>query len=288
MRPTPDLIPVLPAKADGDWRGSLQVKTVTEPDAWLDATYGLLRRHFADDVVEPKERFVKWLDQNRRGVHPFPFVLLAAYLAQGGRARVIGALAGNLMRLVESRPESAKPAPATYFFAVGNQLTDPLAKRAGIKGVGTRLWRRSITEARSITRKLGGHLDYSFLEAETDSLGFWERMGYRWPRGVTYWQPPLEFDARGKFLHPEVPEIAMFKPLGSSPRRTIGKQLVHDVIATIFLNWALHPYRATLSPAAMKRAEGYVMGTLMGRVDSLMPPTPRISLVPFPREHAGS
>jgi hypothetical protein len=284
-QPSP-LTPALLTDADLDWlrqsRGELgrrlQYKLVVQSDQWLDTSYEFLRRHFGREVLDPPERFRDWLDMNRRGVHPFPFILQTAYVVRERRAWVLGVIAGNLMRVEPSRPDAAKSALRAYVFAIGNQLTEPLARAAGVKGVGTRLWRRAVAEARSITAGLGGRLEYSFLEAENDSVGFWDRMGYRWPRGVTYWQPPLEFDEQGQYVHPEVPEIAMFKPLDVSARRTIGREVIQDVFASVWENWVLHEYRATLSPQAMERAERYVMGTLLDRVESLMPRTPQIGL----------
>ncbi|MGA3097106.1 MAG: hypothetical protein ABSF25_11665, partial [Bryobacteraceae bacterium] len=69
------------------------------------------------------------------------------------------------------------------------------------------------------------------------------------------------------------------KPLEVQDRRGIERGLLHDVIATVYLNWALARYRGVLSAEAMNRAESYVMGWLLGRVDSLMPRAPRIPLV---------
>jgi GNAT superfamily N-acetyltransferase len=225
------------------------------------------------------ERYAEWLEMNRLGVHPFPFVLMAAYLEGGGRALVAGVMSANVMRIERSGQPEVEPAAPSLLFAIGNQLTAPLVRSAGIKGVGTRLWRRAIAEAKAIARGLNGRLAYSFLESEDDSAGFWDRLGYRWPKDVSYWQPPLEFDGNGDFVNPEVREIAMLKPLEVQDRRGIERGLLHDVIATVYLNWALARYRGVLSAEAMNRAESYVMGWLLGRVDSLMPRAPRIPLV---------
>ena len=96
------------------------------------------------------------------------------------------------------------------------------------------------------------------LEAETDSLGFWSKMGYRWTQGVRYWQPPLEFDLKGDYLHSEVPEILMLRPLDGMDEESISQTLLKNIIATVYLNWSLHKFRDLLEPSAMKRAKHYV------------------------------
>jgi deoxyhypusine synthase len=256
----------------------LQFKVVTDPDSWLQICYDFLRSHFGPEVLDPLQRYVDWLEMNRLGKHPFPFLLMAAYLEDGRAARVMAVISGNVMRIEESGRKGGAKSPR-FMFAIGHQLTAPCVRKAGIKGVGTRLWHRAIAEAKAITKGLKGRLAYSFLEAENDSVGFWDRLGYRWPQAVTYWQPPLEFDENGNFVHPEVPEIALLKPLEIQQTGTIDRRLLRDIVATVYLNWALARYRDCLSPEAMKRAESYVMGSLLGRVDSRMPHTPQISLV---------
>jgi deoxyhypusine synthase len=257
----------------------LRFKVLAEPDSWLQVCYDFLSFHFGREVLDPVQRYADWLEMNRLGAHPFPFVMIAAYLADGERALVVGVISGNVMRIKRSRTPDVKSASASFIFSIGHQLTAPAVRSAGIKGVGTRLWRRAIGEAQAITKRLKGRLVYSFLEAENDSVGFWDRLGYRWPQAVTYWQPPLEFDDNGDFVHPEVPEIAMLKPIEVRDKRTIERHLLYDIIATVYLDWALARYRNVLSEDAMKRAESYVMGSLLGRVDSRMPHQPRINLV---------
>jgi deoxyhypusine synthase len=257
----------------------LKFKVVADPDSWLQTCYDFLRSHFGPETLDPLQRYVDWLEMNRLGSHPFPFLLMAAYLEDGESARIVGAISGNVMRIEESVPKGAHSSPPPFIFAIGHQLTAPAVRNAGIKGVGTRLWRRAIGEAKAIARARHGRLAYSFLEAENDSVGFWDRLGYRWPQAVTYWQPPLEFDENGDFVHPEVPEIALLKPLEVRSKRAIERRLLHDIVATVYVNWALSRYRGVLSPEAMKRAESYVLGSLLGRVDSRMPDTPHIGLV---------
>ena len=284
MTSSTHLTPVIPSSSDltrSKSQGAgrpLRFHPVTDADSWLTVCYELLEQHFGREVLDPIERYAAWLEMNRRGTHPFPFLLIAAYLQADERALVVGVISGNVMRIERSHPRPGQAASSSHIFAIGNQLTLPLVRQAGFR-VGTRLWHRTIAEAKAVTRKLKGRLAYSFLEAENDSVGFWDRLGYRWPQAVTYWQPPLEFDKHGDFILPEVPEIAMLKPLDVRDKRFIDRRLMHDIVATIYLNWALSRYRDVLSEESMKRAESYVMGSLLGRVDARMPRTPRIRLV---------
>jgi hypothetical protein len=278
---------VLPAESDVPLLRAapveeLRFKVVAEPDSWLTVCYDLLSSQFGPEVLDPLPSYADGLVMDRLGSHPFPFLLMAAYFEDSGKARVAGVVSGSVMRIERRGAKRGGRAAPEFFFAIGNQATSPVLRSAGIKGVGTRLWRRAVAQAGSIAKGLHGRLAYSFLEAENDSVGFWDRMGYRWPKDVSYWQPPLEWDENGDFLHPEVPEIPMLKPLGVADKRAIDRRLLYDIIATVYRNWALAGHREVLSAEAMQRAEAYVMGSLLGRVDTRMPRTPRIPLVRRP------
>lgn len=257
----------------------LEVRLLTEPDEWLATAYGLLSAEFEPDVLDPLPRYREWLEMNRSGTHPFPFLAMVAYVPSDGLAHCVGVISGNLMSVPTRPGEASPPAGAPFVFAIGHQQTSGLLRARGVRGVGTCLWKAASREARRRVAELGGSLRYSFVEAEGDSLGFWSRLGFRWPRGVQYWQPPLEFDAHGQFVHAEVPEIPMLCPVEDMPGDRIDRRFLEEMIATVYQNWSLAKYRTTLAPEALQRAEQYVMGDLFGRVRSRMPRRETIPLV---------
>ena len=211
--------------------------------------------------------------------HRFPYLLMVGYCRVQGRAVLLGAISGNVMKVEEyAGPNTAGKEPC--IFAIGHQVTEPSLRENGVKGIGTSLWKSAAREASAWIENLGGRFCYSVLEAENDSVGFWSKLGHLWPRDVSYWQPPLEFDETGQYLFPEVPEILMMRPMDAVREKAVERKFLQNIIATMYLNWSLDKYRRTLSQEAMRRAEDYVMGQLFGRVCAEMPDADPIPLVP--------
>ena len=259
----------------------LRLKVIRDPDQWLAAAYRLMKSEFDVAVIDPYPRYVEWLKWNRQHIHPFPYLLIAAYLQKGASAHLAGVISGNIMPV----QEYAGPLPSTicrpFIFAIGHQVTSRLLRQAGWKGVGTRVWQFDVKEAGRRIQRRGGALCYSLLESERRSLGFYHRLGYRWPKGVPYWQPPLEFDENGRYLHSEVPETLLLRPMDEPPGESISRTLLQNIIATVYLNWSLYKYRNILSPPAMRRAEDYVMKVVFARICKRMPKQDQIKLVGF-------
>lgn len=59
----------------------------------------------------------------------------------------------------------------------------------------------------------------------------------------------------------------------------IEKDLLKNIIATLYINWSLAKFRTSLVADAFQRAENYVMGDLLGRVYQAMPPDDPVLLV---------
>lgn len=258
---------------------NIECRLVTGDDDWLRVAYELLLTEFDSSVLDPYERYVEWLSLNKQEKHTFPYLMMVAFLRDGTTAHLLGVISGNVMCIRDDGANGSSVPEKTCFFAIGHQITSPVIRDAGIKGVGSRLWNTSHDIARTWARDLGGVLRYSVGEAENNSLGYLTKMGCLWPQGVTYWQPPLEFNSDGVFVHPEVPEILVFLPLEGSPPDKISRSLLREIIATIYMNWSLNKYRQKLTPEAMKRAEDYVMGDLFGRVCRRMPDNDPIRLI---------
>lgn len=276
-RLTPSRLSILPSRL----LQNPEFRVIAEPGEWLTTTYQLLAEQFEPDVLDPLERYVEWLELNRARKHPFPYLLMVAYCRVENSAVLLGAISGNIMRVEQYPGPKTAESDGLHIFAIGHQVTDRALRENGVKGIGTKLWQSAIREAAAWIANLEGRFCYSVLEAENDSVGFWSKLGHRWPKGVRYWQPPLEFDETGQYVHPEVPEILMMRPLGPEFEKAIGKKCLQNIIATMYLNWSLDKYRRTLSQAAMRKAESYVMGQLFGRVCAEMPDADPVPLVPF-------
>jgi len=264
-----------------------EFRVVTEADMWLDTAYSLLADQFQPDVLDPLERYVEWLELNRVGKHRFPFLMMVSYYRVQSRAVLMGVLSGNIMKVERYVGPNPGAADDLYIFAIGHQVTDPALRKRDVKGIGTKLWKSAISEATTWIQELDGRFCYSVLEAENDSVGFWTKLGYLWPKGVRYWQPPLEFDETGHYLRPEVPEILMLRPMDPAFEGMVDQEFLQNIIATMYLNWSLEKYRRILSADAMRKAEQHVMGKLFRRVCSKIPPTGPLSLVPWPHQRAG-
>jgi len=188
----------------------------------------------------------------------FPIICVAALFEQPGREVVVGFLSSNLMWIDTQKK--------LLHLAIGNVATSPRLKEIGIRGVGTRLVKSAIEIASSTAKSCAAELACSVAEAERDSLGFWRKFGYRWPSGLNYLQPPLEFKEDGTPVHEEVPETFMVLPLGNQNRETIKSDLLQKMIRAIYRNWCIEPNRRKLSNDALKAAEAYVMDRVYPRV----------------------
>lgn len=264
-----------------DLTDRLEFRVIADPGDWLNTAYQLLAEQFEPAVLDPLERYVGWLELNKAGKNKFPYLLVAAYCNVQGRAVLLGVISGNIMRVEEYVGSNTSEGKDLYIFAIGHQVTELALRKTGVKGIGTRLWKSAAAEANTWIKNLNGRFCYSVLEAEDESIGFWSKLGHLRPKDVLYWQPPLEFDQSGQFKYAEVPEHLMLGPMEPAFETAIPKTFLQNIIATMYLNWSLDKYRKTLSPDAMRKAEGYVMGTLFRRVCADMPNMDPIPLVAF-------
>ena len=262
---------------------NLKFRVITDPGEWLNSAYLLLAEQFEPDVLDPLDRYVGWLELNQAKMNKFPYLLVAAYCKVQGSAVLLGVISGNIMKVEEYVGPNTPEGNDLYIFAIGHQMTELALRKTGVKGIGTRLWKSATEEAETWIKNLSGRFCYSVLEAEDESIGFWSKLGHLWPKDVLYWQPPLEFDKSGQYKYAEVPEHLMLGPMEPAYETAIPKKFLQNIIATMYLNWSLDKYRDSLSPEAMRKAEGYVMGTLFGKVCADMPdvdPIPLIASLP--------
>jgi hypothetical protein len=259
--------------------GQLEYQLVTKPNDWLEVAYDVLRHSFDETTLDPLDRYVEWLQLMSRGEHPFPFLLIVAYIRYGVQANVVGVISGNIMKIVQYDGSDEQSGNDWYIYAIGHQVTEPAAKQIPMRGIGTRLSTVAVETASQWIKDRKGKFLCSVLEAEPDSIGFWTKVGYRWPEAVRYWQPPLQFHPDGQYIFPEVPTILLLKPIEAQNHDAIRTVQLKNIIATIFLNWSLHKYRKVLSSNAMHRAETYVMGQLYKRIVNTIPEGEHLNLV---------
>jgi hypothetical protein len=251
----------------------LLVRRVDAPGELLDASYELLTRVFDPAVIDRKETYVEALTNPPGDLRDFPPIHLAALLSDGAVTRLAGFISSNLMK-VGSPPER-------LLLAIGNIATSPRLKAAGFRGVGSTLWKAAVRGAQDEAEKLGKRVDFSAAEAEPASLPFWAKLGYRWPEGVKYFQPPLEFDDAGRPIYPEVPETLLIHTLEAAAESIDVGELC-AVIRAIYWNWGIRPSKRKLTPEALAAATEYVMGKVFTRTRASLPETGAVRLVAVP------
>lgn len=228
----------------------------------LDTCYELFRRVFDPSVLDSFETYQRRMSPEARDMREYLPCYVVASAVRGDSKIVLGFISSDVMRTSGD--------DAAAFHAIGNIATSPLAKERGLRGIGSGLLRRATEEAARESERDGKRLLCVVTEAEPASLGFWKKEGFLWPKGCTYLQPPLDFDATGEPLYKEVPETLLVKPLAIGSR-SISSRTTLEIIRTIYENWCLRGWRDVLSIDAMKRAEDYVMSHVYEQVVRRMP-----------------
>lgn len=263
---------------------------IRKNDPIFRAAFALMELEFHPDALDPRSRLALWLRDTENGCHPFPFLNTAALLNVGGTDRVVGVFDGNLMPLKDwsrMNPESwtmPNQDRRESIFVVGRQATSQFL-RGRIKGIGTKLFQFSVAQAREQAQSLGQTLKYIVLESEPESVGFWNKMGFRAVAGASYVQPPLEFDSRTGLPVKQVrEEVLMFLPTNADAGGHMPREDFLNSTATIYTNWSLHPFRQEVEEQlasirrkeaalvrARQQAEALVLGDIMNQVADKLP-----------------
>jgi ribosomal protein S18 acetylase RimI-like enzyme len=255
--------------------GALKLVRVDAPGARLDAAYDLLTRVFDLAVIDTKETYVNLLSPDRLCLDGFSAICVAAYFEHDRHELLAGFLSSNLMWIDRS----------TGFvqLAIGNIATSPALRDIGLRGVGNALWHAAIAFGESEATTQQGVLAYSVAEAEPESLGFWKKLGYLYPHGVDYWQPPLEFRENGEKVRDEVKETLLIRPLTGQSHDSVDAHVLRQMILAIYRNWCIETNRPRLSKVALDNAERYVMKKVFTEVNKTIPQNGKIRLVDFMR-----
>jgi PAS domain S-box-containing protein len=244
---------------------NIAIERLTSQGELLDRGYELFERVFDPAVLDRKEVYLKRMTPEGLGERDLLPFFMIAYADIDNTRLVLGFLSSDLM-WIDGDAEHA-------FLAVGNIATSPLLKVHGVRGVGSLLLDAAIAMAKAEAVKDKRGLLCVATEAETASLGFWRKRGFRWPVGCHYLQPPLEYDEEGTPHYREVPETLLLAPIEMNPE-SVSAELVRGIILAIYENWCLRVWRTELSPAALERAEQYVMGHVFGEVTKTLPTAP--------------
>lgn len=170
---------------------------------------------------------------------------------------------------------------------------DPNAAMGGIGQMATRLGLRGQGHAnnlvqvfeeqvKAIARQRGQTLKLLVLEAERAARQFWARMGYRYPQGARYMQPPLSYSPdTGEPVKRAMPEMIMVKFVDGEIPDTIDKALLIEVVRTLYQRWYMPE---GLSEAASAKVDSHLFGTLFADFLSSLPDADQIPLIMPPRD----
>ncbi len=293
--PSSDSLGLIPMVTVGEVPGAEQVPSADDleiclvtDEVWLEAGYKILAAQFEEQELDPIDWYLQWLREDRCGSNTTPLVMLAGYFRRSTQANLAGVVSGNLMPILESARDNQDNERRNMLFAIGHQVTTTALRTAGVRGVGTRLWSAALEAASVAAHAAGRTLDYSVLEAQSGSVGFWSRLGYRSPRNMRYWQPPLVFSDDGTPLHPPVPETLMLRGVTKELSELVSTRFILDVVYTLYECWSVSRYRNLLSRQAVEKIEHQVFGTLLRNVAATLPVNGYVSLIDFTPGLGGS
>lgn len=241
----------------------------------LDDLYPLLAHIFSSDVVVPRE-FIESSIKRRRGrdspcseilsvrwftvpgEHEYDYSgRLRNYHYDPGKStrRVMSFTEGSYMPILDSGFKATGASMA----AIGYTATLELFRR---KGHGTATVRNFERAASSISRERKERFYGIVCESEKRSLGFWDKKGFLWPVGSSYFQPPIAFDnSTGKGLYNEVRETLDIKPRNG--KKTMRRELLTDIVRTIYYYW--YAPKGAHQGKADERIRSYVFGLMLNR-----------------------
>jgi hypothetical protein len=243
----------------------------------FDQCYALLSAILDADILDPKEAFAQAITADLEPGEVNTYALIGRFwTVSGTQTYDVG---GQLVHFTYD--------PLTTTTSVAAAITGdyiPLNKTpgAGIGAVGQAASRAAMrgsghgkhvsdafeAEMKQIASARGEELKLLILESEAGAREFWSRRGYRWPSGVRYVQPPIEFDlTTGEPLLKPVPELLMVKPVADS--QEIDRHLLVDAVESMYRQWYLPEAE---SDAASARIESLVMGDLFGEFLASLPP----------------
>jgi GNAT superfamily N-acetyltransferase len=152
--------------------------------------HAFLLPHFGEVELEA----LSYYEDEAQGSGPVETIIVASWDAEG----VCAAAIGSLIPLSDDR----------VLGAVGHALVD---QRLRGKGAGRLLNTFLEERVAHYAVQQGLSLEAFVLESEAEARFFWGRVGYRWPVGCRYRQPPLRYTAAGVPDLPSIPLLFMLR-----------------------------------------------------------------------------
>jgi ribosomal protein S18 acetylase RimI-like enzyme len=268
---------------------------VWQVDDRFEQCYELLRRMFAEDERDPRDRFIAMVNGLRNPANLAPIILMGRYW------KVVGpqiytpegalkqftfdplALSEHIVGVVSANYMSLDPVgrEGQGIGAIGHLATREHFQRG--YGHGSALLESFEDELNAIAKSQQARVTLIALEAQEDSQAFWYKRGYRWASGTKYAQPPLDFDpVTGERIYDEVPETLMVKIPGQPDATTVDARLLADAVRVMYQNWSLAKVIG-FPPAAIQRATDYVIGKVFAEFEASLPSDGApVSLTPPP------
>lgn len=254
--------------------------------------YELMSQSLDSSVVDPVESFVARFEEADDSGDP-PVLMWGRFWMVSGAQQYDAD--GRLQRfdynpLVASRQIAAMinadylplPLPGEPHAAMGG--IGQMATRPGLRGQGhaNALVQLFEEQARIIAQQRGHTLKMMVLEAEKAARRFWARMGYRYPQGARYYQPPIAYDHQtGEPITKAVPEMIMVKFTDGPAPAAVDRALLVEVVRTLYERWYLPD---GLSDAAREKVESHLFGTLFADFLDSLPDTDTIPLIMPPED----
>lgn len=202
--------------------------------------HAFLMPHFGEAELEPLSHY----EEEARRTDAVETIIVASLDDEG----VCAAAIGSLIPLSDGR----------MLGAVGHAL---VADRMRGQGVG-RLLNDALEERlASYAAAEGAALEAFVLESEAAARFFWGRVGYRWPVGCRYSQPPLRYADDGS---PDLPTIPLLFLLRHPDHdEAIPGPLVREYLQAMLTWWYLEALEEELEGPALAAAQGWLRETII-------------------------
>ncbi|MFX1392371.1 MAG: hypothetical protein ACFFAH_02250 [Promethearchaeota archaeon] len=242
---------------------------ITKLGSNFEQAYNLLKKFFNSDVLDPKELYTERMELLGKYPDKFPLFMTARIISLPGEIVVNSEGFLNLVDCNKNRETnllicvvSGNYIPlrgkfiGSGFGAIGHALT---VKTFRNKGNATALMDYTIDLMTKFAENRREKYLLTLLEAEKQSRTFWIKNGFRWPKDIEYFQPPLIFDENnGKPVFKEVKETLMIK----YPKKSIKKDLLIEIITTLYRAWILSSY-TDLPSEVFEKIQFYVMDYIL-------------------------
>ena len=202
--------------------------------------HAFLLPHFGEVELEPLSHYLRQA-ASRGNVEG---IIVACW----DEAGVCAAAIGSIIPLTGAR----------VLGAVGHALVD-----ARLRGQGAGRKLNAALEARiaHYTAAQGQVLEAFVLESEAAARFFWGRVGYRWPEGCRYVQPPLRYTQAGAPDLPCVPLLFLLRHPDHT--QTIPGSLAREYLRALLMWWYWEDLEDVLSGAALAQAQGWLMADII-------------------------